>query len=82
MRQGKGREVTILDRKDYIEKCMSILDTKQFRKLSKDPTKTLERKMQRVLRKTKYCLEGKNARICTHQDKNRDYFMVQQNCIS
>ena len=52
MRQGKGRGVTILDRKDYIEKCMSILDTKQFRKLSKDPTKTLERKMQRVLRKT------------------------------
>ena len=45
MRQDKGRGVTILDRKDYTEKCPNILDTKQFRKLSKEPTKTLERKM-------------------------------------
>ena len=42
MRQDKGRGVTILDRKDYIEKCLNILDTTQFHKLSKDPTKTLE----------------------------------------
>ena len=45
MTQDKGRRVTILDRKDYIEMCLNILDTKQFRKLSKAPTKTLERKM-------------------------------------
>ena len=51
LRQVKGRGVTILDHKDYIEKCLNILDMKQFRKLSKDPTKTLERKIQRVLRK-------------------------------
>ena len=50
MRQDKGRGVTILDRKDYIEKCLNILDTKQFPKLRKDPTNTLERKMQHVLR--------------------------------
>ena len=42
MRQDKGRGVTILDRKDYREKCLNILDTTQFHKLSKDPTKTLE----------------------------------------
>ena len=51
MRQDKGRGVTILVHKDYIEKCLNILDMKQFRKTSKDPTKTLERKIQRVLRK-------------------------------
>ena len=50
MRQDKGRGVTILDRKDYIEKCLNILDTKQLPKLRKDPTNTLERKMQHVLR--------------------------------
>ena len=42
MRQDKGRGVTILDCKDYIEKCLNILDTTQFHKLSKDPTKTLK----------------------------------------
>ena len=30
MRQDKDRGVTILDHKDYIEKCLNILDTKQF----------------------------------------------------
>ena len=59
MRQDKGRGVTILVHKDYIEKCLNILDMKQFRKLSKDPTKTLERKMQRVPRKIKCHLEEK-----------------------
>ena len=59
IRQDKGRGVTILDRKNYIEKCLNVLDAKQFRKLSKDPTKTLERKMQRVLRKIKCNLEEK-----------------------
>ena len=59
MRQDKGCGLTILDRKNYIEKCLNILDTKQFRRLSKDPTKTLERKMQRVLRKIKCHLEEK-----------------------
>ena len=59
MRQDKGPGVTILDHKDYIEKCLNILDTKQFRKLSKDSTKTLERKIQHVLRKIKCHLEEK-----------------------
>ena len=59
MRQDKGLGVTNLDRKDYIEKCLNILDTKQFRKLSKDPTKTLERNMQHVLTKIKCHLEEK-----------------------
>ena len=59
MRQDRGRGVTILDRKDHIKKCLNMLDTKQFRKVSKDPTKTLERKMQQVLRKIKCLLEEK-----------------------
>ena len=54
MRQDKGRGVTILNRKDYIHKCLGILNTNQFRKLETDPTKTLERKIQRTLRKIKH----------------------------
>ena len=49
--QDKARGVTILDRKDYIEKCVLILNTSQFRKLNTDPTKPLEKKVQRTLRK-------------------------------
>ena len=56
MRQDKGRGVTILDRKDYIETCLNILDTKQFHKLSKTQWRPWKR-MQRVLRKTKCHLE-------------------------
>ena len=59
MRQDKGRGVTMLDRKDYIERGLIILDTKQFRKLNRDTTKTLERKMQCVLRKIRHHLEEK-----------------------
>ena len=59
MRQDKGRGVTILDHKNYIEKCLNILDMKQFRKLSMDPTKTFKRKTQRVLRKIRCHLEEK-----------------------
>ena len=59
MRQDKGHGVTILDCKNYIEKCLNVSDKKQFCKLSKDSTKTLERKMQHVLRKIKCHLEEK-----------------------
>ena len=37
--KDKGGEVTILDRKGNTEKCLNIVYTKQFCKLSKDPTK-------------------------------------------
>ena len=46
LKQDKGRVVIILDRKNYIQKCVSILNTSQFRKLDNDPTKSLERKVQ------------------------------------
>ena len=49
--QDKGRGVTILDRIDYIEKCVLILNTSQFRKLNTNLTKRLEGKVQRTLRK-------------------------------
>ena len=56
-KQDKGRGVVILDKKDYIKKCINILDSKQFKKLKKDPTKALENKMQHSLRKIKQHLD-------------------------
>ena len=57
MRQDKDREVTLLDRKDYIQKCVSILNAIQFLKLDTDPTKSSESKVTRTLRKKKHNFE-------------------------
>ena len=42
-----------MDKGKYTEKCMKILNTKQFCKLQKDPTKTIEMKIDRAVRKMK-----------------------------
>ena len=47
----KDRGVTILDRKDYIQKCVSILNAIQFLKLG------TESKVRRTLRKIKHKFE-------------------------
>ena len=53
LRQDKGRDIVVIDRKKYTEECMDMSNTKQFRKLDKDPTKTTEAKVQRAVRKIK-----------------------------
>ena len=63
IKQDKGCGVVILDKKHYIEKCINILDSEQFKKLQKDPTKTLENKMQHTLRKIKQDLENEYKRM-------------------
>ena len=57
IKQDKGRGVVILDKKHSIEKCINILDLKQFKKLQKDPRRTLQNKMQRTLQKIKQYLD-------------------------
>ena len=42
-----------MDKHKYIEKCMSLLTIKQFKQVGSDPTKTLDSKLQRSLRKLK-----------------------------
>ena len=61
MRQDNGWGVTILDRKSYSQKCVSILNTSQFRKLDNDPSESLERKVQQTLQKKKKKRERKKA---------------------
>ena len=46
LRQDKGRGTVIIDQKKYTKKCLNMLNTKQFRKLDKDATKTVETKVQ------------------------------------
>ena len=56
MKQYKGRGVALMDRTVYLEKCLDILDTNQSTKLTTDPTRKTEEKIQQVLRKIKRSL--------------------------
>ena len=51
MKQGKGHGVVIMNQSKYFDKCLLILQSKQFTKLDHDPTGTMENKVQKTLRK-------------------------------
>ena len=53
LRQDKGIWIVIMEKRKYTEKFMKILNTKQSCKLQKDPTKTIEMKIQTAVRKIK-----------------------------
>ena len=53
MKQDKRSGAVIMDKAKYQEKCLALLNTNQFVKLNRDPTKQIEAKIQRVLRKIK-----------------------------
>ena len=53
LRQDKGRGIVIIDTNRYTNKCLNILNTEQFQKLDRDPTKPIETKIQRAVRKIK-----------------------------
>ena len=77
-KQDRDRGIVILDRKYYIEKCLSIVVSKQFKKIKKDSTKTLESKVQRTLRK----IESVLSENFIPQDHNRVYFTGWLSCIN
>ena len=51
MKQDKGKGVVLMNRGKYFDKCLTILNTEQFVQLQKDPTSSLEGKVQCTLRK-------------------------------
>ena len=53
MKAEKGRGVAIMNKSKYLEKCLTLLNSDHFVRLNEDPTKTNERKVQRMLRKIK-----------------------------
>ena len=63
LKQDKGRGVVLMDKNKYTEKCMLLLNTKQFKKLDNDPTKTTEGKIQRMLRRIKPKLSEHEYRV-------------------
>ena len=53
LKQDKGRGVVILYTTKCTEKCMALLNTERFKRLTTDPTAITERKIQKVSRKIK-----------------------------
>ena len=53
LHQDKGTGIVIIDRNRYTNKCLNILNTEQFRKLDRDPTKPIEAKIRSAVRKIK-----------------------------
>ena len=53
LKQDKGRGVVILNKQTYNNKCNQILQSQQFTSCEEDPTKTIEGKVQRAVRKIK-----------------------------
>ena len=56
--QYKGRVIVMIGRNRYTSKCLNILNTEQFWKLDRDPTKPIDAKIQRAVRKIKSCLSN------------------------
>ena len=53
MKADKARGLIIMSKSKYLEKCLTLPNSEQFVRLNKDPTKTNERKVQRMLCKIK-----------------------------
>ena len=46
LKQGKGKDFVVIDRKKYTEKCINLLHTDSFIRLDHDQTKTTEVKFK------------------------------------
>ena len=53
LKQDKDRGVVIMDSSQYMKKCLDMLNNDNFIKLTDDPTKSIEGKIQRAIRKIK-----------------------------
>ena len=53
LKQDKGRGVVIMNRSAYKEKFLTLLNTSQFNKLTKDPTHATKWKIQSFAQKIK-----------------------------
>ena len=52
-KQDKGCGVVIRDSSQYMNKCLNMLNNDNFMKLTDEPTKSIEGKIQRAIRKIK-----------------------------
>ena len=70
LKQDKGRGFVIMNRSAYLEEIFILLNTSQFKKLTKDPKHATEQKIQSCMENEaetsiKYLLENLSYRFCT-----------------
>ena len=75
LRQDKARGIVTIGRKKYTEKCMYILNTKKFRKLDKDPTKTIKTKFKELSEKQKIIYQHQNIEQSILANQHQANFM-------
>ena len=74
LKQDKGRGVTILNRKSYIEKCKT-LEKRKFGKLATDPTKTIQGNYNECLEVFRMYLPNENTNDYIRLVQNPVHFM-------
>ena len=67
LNQNKGQGIVILHKTKYIEKCLNLINTDQFRELENDHTKRTETELQNILRSLK------NNTYLSEEDYKRIY---------
>ena len=82
LKQDKGRGIVVMDRSKYTKKCLEMLSTKQFTVVENDPTKTLESRIQRTLRKLKSKITDQEYKTYIRQDHSQRNSMVLQKCTN
>ena len=60
MNQGKGRGAVIMDEHKYTEKCLEMLNTKRFSKISVDRRKRQRQRSKELYEKSKANLRSRN----------------------
>ena len=75
MRQDKGGGVTLY-RKDYILKCVSVLNTSQSGKHTNNLTKSIEGKIDRTLQIGKDKFRENEYKKYSQRARDQDCFMV------
>ena len=76
IKHDKGRSVVIIDKHNYTEKCLEILNTKQYNKIIIDPTKKTKANIQRPLQKSRTNLRHRNTIVYTLQIFLLGHFVV------
>jgi hypothetical protein len=82
LKEEKGNVTVVMDRlwKDYENKFTAMVNTEEYRKINRDPTKAIEAKVHRSLKSLVEDL-GVNIRNLTPNTSKPHIFLVSQKCI-
>ena len=77
LKQGKCRGIVLKDKNNCTKKYMSFLNTKQFKKLDNDPTKTAKARSRECREKLNPSYLNTNINFYIHLDCHQESFTAQ-----